>query len=61
MRKKPKPKRGRPPKPLAEVRSQRFVIKLRLDEEAAILAAGGDEPSVWAREILVRAARRRRK
>lgn len=49
---------GRPPKPAAEKQANRLVIKLTPAERADIDAAGGGATSTWAREVLLRAARR---
>jgi hypothetical protein len=54
------PKRGRPFKSDDERRdAPRLVIKLNAAERAALEAAGDGDLSVWARETLLRAARRR--
>lgn len=51
--------RGRPPKRPEDRRQNRLVIKLTDDERQLMeAAAGGDGVTVWARDILVRAAKR---
>lgn len=49
-------KMGRPPKDPAEVRDRRLVIRLSEAEEAAL---SRPDVSTWAREVLLRAAKRR--
>ena len=52
---------GRPPKPEGEARPQRFQIRLNAEERKTLdKAAGfaGEETSTWAREALLRLARR---
>jgi len=51
--------RGRPPKPEGERRQTRFQIRLSPEELAAIERAGGSKPSTWAREVLLKAAKRK--
>lgn len=52
--------RGRPKLPDAERRGRFFTIRVRDDEYAELEAAAGDQrPSDWARDVLLRAARRR--
>jgi hypothetical protein len=53
--------RGRPAKTDAERREILFPIRVNAAELEAIKEAGGDKPSTWARELLLRAAKRRRK
>lgn len=53
------PKRGRPPKPAAEVRSHALNLKLTAAERAAIDRAANGKPTAWARGVLLRAARRK--
>ena len=55
-----KRKRGRPPKPANERRSVGLLIKLTEDERNLLRRAAGDEKTItWARNVLVRAAKRR--
>lgn len=52
-------KRGRPPKNAEEVRDLRLETRVSAAELAALEAAAGERPvSTWAREVLLRAARR---
>ena len=48
--------RGRPPKPPKEKRAILFPIRVNEAELEAIRRAGGEKPSTWARETLLRAA-----
>jgi hypothetical protein len=50
--------RGRPAKADDERREVRFQIRLSQAELAQIERAGGDKPSTWARETLLKAAKR---
>jgi hypothetical protein len=52
--------RGRPPKPPDEQRSELFTIRVTPDERSQIEKAGGEKPSIWARDVLLKAARRKR-
>lgn len=52
------PKLGRPKKPAAERRSSVLYLKLTAAERAAIDRAADGEPTVWARSVLLRAAKR---
>jgi hypothetical protein len=52
--------RGRPPKPTNEKRAILFPIRVNEAELEAIKRAGGGKPSTWARDILLRAAARRK-
>jgi hypothetical protein len=52
--------RGRPPKPPAEKRGILFPIRVNETELETIRRAGGEKPSTWAREVLLRAAARRK-
>lgn len=52
-------KTGRPPKKPEDRKSESIKIPLSPDEKAAILNAA-DKPVTWAREVLLRAAKRRR-
>jgi hypothetical protein len=51
--------RGRPKKADSERRDIRYQIRLSASELAQIERAGGGNPSTWAREVLLSAARRR--
>jgi hypothetical protein len=53
--------RGRPTKPDEERRDYRFQIRLSEAERALVEQAAGDQASTWARETLVKAAKRRLK
>jgi hypothetical protein len=48
---------GRPPKPPEERRDQVFSVKLTADEKAMLDATDARK---WARDVLVRSARKRR-
>jgi hypothetical protein len=50
--------RGRPAKADDERREVRFQIRLSQAELAQIENAGGEKPSTWARETLLKAAKR---
>jgi hypothetical protein len=50
--------RGRPKKPDSERREIRYQIRLSASELALIERAGGENPSTWARDVLLRAAKR---
>lgn len=55
------PKLGRPAKPAAALRSERIMLSLTAEERAIIASAavaGGEQESVWAREVVLRAAKR---
>jgi hypothetical protein len=58
MKKTPQKKMGRPRKAPQDLRSEQFWVKLTPGELAIVTQAGGDQPSVWAREVLLRAAKR---
>ena len=58
---KNKIKRGRPPKSDAERRDSVVYIKVTVAEKASINEAGQPEPTAWARDVLLRAAKRGRK
>lgn len=53
--------RGRPPKPDEERKS--FMLRIRMTEEQREVLAGaaGENISDWARDVLLRAAKRRQK
>ena len=53
--------RGRPPKADEERREYRFQIRLSDEERELIERAGEGQPSTWARETLLKAARRKLK
>lgn len=55
------PLRGRPKKSAEDKRASRFVIKLTAAEREQIETAAGAEPSAWARDVLLRAAKRRQR
>jgi hypothetical protein len=50
---------GRPTLPPSEKRKGRFLVKLNDAEYASIQQAAGAKVSTWAREVLLRAAKRR--
>jgi len=50
--------RGRPKLPESEKRDAAFLLKMTDAELALLRQAGGDNLSGWARETLLRAARR---
>ena len=54
-----KPKRGRPPLLESEKRKPAFLLKLTDAEHELIKRAAGEKVSTWAREVLLRAAKRR--
>ncbi len=56
-----KPKRGAPPKPPEKRKGVLMAIRLTEAEKAMIDAAAGENVSKWARDALVRAAKRSRK
>jgi len=51
--------RGRPPKPPKEKRAILFPIRVNEAELEEIKRAGGKKPSTWARDTLLRAAKRK--
>jgi len=51
--------RGRPKMKAKDRREIRFQIRLSASELAQIERAAGGKPSTWARETLIRAAKRR--
>lgn len=53
--------RGRPPKPPEERKAAELRIRLTADQRASLDAAAGEDTSTWAREVLLRAAGRKRK
>ncbi len=54
-----KAKRGRPPVPEAEKRKPAFLVKLTDAEHELIKHAAGEKVSTWARDVLLRAAKRK--
>jgi hypothetical protein len=57
-----KAERGRPPKPAAERKSASMKIPLTDKEKRSIeqaASADGAKPVTWARDVLLRAAKRR--
>lgn len=54
-----KTSRGRPALPESEKRKPAFLLKLTDAEFEEIRQAAGGKVSTWAREVLIRAARRR--
>ena len=54
---KKKKRLGRPPKPTSEKRSAVLYLKLTPAERRLIDSAAGDQPTVWARRVLLRAAK----
>ena len=56
-----KAKMGRPTIPDEEKRKARFLVKLNDEEYAVILQAAGPKVSTWAREVMLRAAKRKPK
>ncbi len=55
----PKKSAGRPAMPEGEKRLARFVVKLNDEEYDRIKAASGPKLTTWAREVLLRATKRR--
>jgi hypothetical protein len=53
--------RGRPALPESEKRKPAFLLKLTDAEHELIKEAAGGKTSTWAREVLLRAAKRRTK
>lgn len=53
-----KPKRGRPFKKPEEIRGSVLYLKLTQAERELVDRAGGENPTVWAREAVIRAAKR---
>jgi len=52
---------GRPPKPAAERHTARLEIRMTAADLRVIEKAAGGKTSTWARQVLVKAARRRDK
>lgn len=50
---------GRPRIPEADKRKARFVVKLSDAEDELIRSAAGPKLTTWAREVLLKAAKRR--
>lgn len=53
--------RGRPPKPPEERKAAELRIRLTQAQRAELDAAAGQDTSTWARDVLLRAAKRRGK
>lgn len=53
-----KKKRGRPFLPKSEVRNQQVYVRLTEEEMALVRRAAGENIGAWAREQLLKAARR---
>ncbi|MBA3481705.1 MAG: hypothetical protein H0T51_07810 [Pirellulales bacterium] len=51
-------KLGPPFKRAADKRSEQLLLKLTPAEREAIVAAAGGQPTIWAREVVLRAAKR---
>lgn len=51
--------RGRPPKPPEERKSAELRIRLTAEEREALDRAAGENTSTWARDVLLRAAKRK--
>ncbi len=51
--------RGRPPKPDDERKDSQLRIRLTAEERKAIDNASGGKTSTWARDVLLRAAKRK--
>lgn len=49
---------GRPKLPVASVRSRLFGVRVTADEHRLLHKAGGEKPSTWARDVLLKAAKR---
>jgi hypothetical protein len=58
---KTKAERGRPPKPPEERKAAELRIRLTDGQRAELDAAAGQDTSTWARDVLLRAAKRSRK
>ena len=54
-----KPVMGRPPLPPGESKDKLLKIRLTAAERQELDRAAGGETSAWAREVLLRAAKRR--
>ena len=54
-----KPKMGRPPKPPEDRKDAELRIRLTDSEREELDRAAGKDTSTWAREVLLRAAKRR--
>ena len=53
------PKPGRPPIAAADKRSEQLLLKLTPAERTLIVSAAGGQPTIWAREVVLRAAKRK--
>ena len=51
--------RGRPPKPDDERKSAQLRIRLTEEEREALDQAAGGKTSTWARDVLLKAAKRK--
>lgn len=58
---KEQPKIGRPPKPDEERKSYMLRIRMTEEQKEVLREVAGDNISDWAREVLLRAAKRRQK
>ena len=56
---KTKRERGRPPKPPQERKAAELRIRLTEAQRKELDAAAGQDTSTWARDVLLRAAKRR--
>jgi hypothetical protein len=54
-------KMGRPPKPSTERKAAELRIRLTESQRAELDEAAGQDTSTWARDVLLRAAKRRSK
>ena len=54
-----KRERGRPPKPDADRKSAELRIRLTEEERETLDNAAGEKTSTWARDVLLRAAKRK--
>jgi hypothetical protein len=54
------PKIGRPPKPDEERKSYMLRIRMTEEQKDLLREVAGDNISDWARDVLLRAAKRRR-
>ena len=58
---KAKPQRGRPHKPPEERKTAELRIRLTEAQRSELDDAAGQDTSTWARDVLLRAAKRSRK
>lgn len=54
-----KPKMGRPPLPQGERMDKLLKVRLTASQRAELDRAAGGDTATWAREVLLRAAKRR--